>query len=186
MPVRANASKLKRKVENLQRATGRVNAEIMREAVLDLVDGIESELHSIDFENQTGFDPDQFIENLRNSLGKRRVNVIDGPWSIDPWATGNEDDLEDISGIKDLWHMGKIRTEAYFRLIQGNPEANAELADERQSVWGERTPQWFLLEFGSPAAAQPATGFIQRAIDSVDTSRSMRLIQRFLLRSYDA
>lgn len=186
--VRADASKLKRKMAGVEAATKRVNDTIMRSMAEDIVDDIEAELFAIDTSLQTGFEPALFVANLAATLRKDS----EGFWIIDPWeAGGNEEDFEMIAGddfsqilgehgSKSLWHAGTGATDRYFQFIHSNVQARNDLGEARQDIWGGLTPQWFLLEFGSPEASQPDTHFIQNALDAAPVSEVRAAINRVL------
>lgn len=188
MPVKFDASNFKRKMGNLSQRVSTVNEVVMKESARDLIESIRIELAAVDTTLQVGFDPELFINNLRLTLAKDQ----DGTWSIDPWlAGGTEADLEQIAGrggpfeigehtSKSLWHMGTGRTDAFFRLILGNVSARGDLAALRQGVWREKTPQWFLINYGSTVGQQPAEYFIEKAASTVREVVIKRNIKNYL------
>jgi hypothetical protein len=192
MAVRADASKMKRKLRNLIAATGSIDSVEMLEAADDVVDAIAVELRAVDTSTQVGFDEQLFISNLRATIRKDTT----GAWTIDPWeAGGDQNDLDRIAGrggpfdlggraSKSLWHMGKKRTDAFFRLIYNNAQARADLARLRQGVWGNTTPQWYLIEFGSIEGQQTPTHFIEKALSKVPLTRLYTSIKKRLQQGY--
>lgn len=191
--AKANASNFKRKMRNLQRATEAVNDTVMLDAAEDVVDDIAVELASIDTSTQVGFDADLFIQNLRQTLDKDET----GAWTIDPWeAGGDEEDFEQIAGkefgpvtigdhsANSLWHAGTGRYADFWRLIHSNAAARFDLATLRQEVWGDKTPQWYLLNYGFLAAGQEPTHFLENALDRTPISRVRTAIKRRLQEGY--
>lgn len=189
MAVRANASKLKRNAQKVKdqlrqidSETGYVVRDVMDE---DLIDAIDTELSSVDYSRQVGFNKDLFISNLRSTLRED----ADGSWIIDPWeAGGSEEELDLITGVREeingrtqsLWHEGKGRTSSFFRLIYANASARQDLAFLREQIWGDLTPQWYLLNYGSPEADQPATMFIEKALSNQPIDRIKRIAKGIL------
>jgi hypothetical protein len=62
---------------------------------------------------------------------------------------GTADDLDAISGDPALWHTGLRAAEAFKLGVFDHADVREELARDRQSVWGAKTPQWYLLENGT-------------------------------------
>jgi hypothetical protein len=189
--ARVNSRKFQRRMAKLANATGTVNTVVMREAAIDIVENIAIELAAIGTSRQVGFDPDLFIANLRATLRQD----AQGAWEIDPWeAGGDEDDLDLITDeramINDrdqtLWHQGKGRTASFFRLIYNNNVARTEMSEARRSVWGDRTPQWYLINYGSPIALQPAEHFIERALSASPIVVIKRSIKRHLQEAWNS
>lgn len=157
----------------------KVQDEVMGEAAIDFVENIGLELSTVDVDTQVGFDPDIFIEALRNDLSQD----ADGTWSIDIMnAGGDAEEFEAIYQEEDLWHMGYNRNEAFARFIFARAESREELAAARQAVWGDKAPQWYILNYGGgapPVGPVAPSHFIERAAD-VNPSNTIRRIMRVL------
>jgi hypothetical protein len=119
-------------------------------------------------EDQVGFNLNQFIANIAEP-GPLEVSGARGTVGIlDTERMGTEGDLDAISGDPKLWHFGSRNAVAFKLGVFDHPDVRDELARARQAVWGDKTPQWYLLENGTlgvPGAypkAEPAH-FIQSA-----------------------
>jgi hypothetical protein len=103
--------------------------------------------------DQVGFDFAKWLDNTR------RVEFISGgAWGIfNIEAMGTAEDYERISqapkqGLpKDevLWHMGMRMNDSFRRLVMERPSNRSSLAQARQAIWGDKTPQWWLLNYGN-------------------------------------
>lgn len=189
--ARVNSRKFQRRMAKLSAATGTVNTVVMLEAARDVVENIAAELRAIDTSRQVGFDAELFISNLRSTLRQD----AQGAWEIDPWeAGGDEDDLDLITDeramINDrdqtLWHQGKGRTDSFFRLIYNNNVARSQMSEARRSVWGDRTPQWYLIEYGSVIGQQPPEAFIERALSASPIVVIKRAVKRHLQEAWNS
>lgn len=161
--------RLQRKIDKMMGVVSEVNNKRIPQAASEVVESIAIELRQSQPEDQVGFDAAQFLSNLRATLYKDSNNT----WQLDPLeAGGDEGDFEAIGGSGNradhLWHAGTVHTEAFFRRIRFNSSRSAHLAGARQSVWGDLTPQWHLLNYGSPEADQPATFFLENGIASAE------------------
>jgi hypothetical protein len=176
--ARADASRLRRKLSRLRDTVAAINDEQMFDAADEFIDNVNSELASTDTDNQVGFNPDQFISNLRQTLSR----APDGAWEVNPLeAGGDEGDFEEIGGQykrgDHLWHGGTGNTAAFFRRVMSDAQEQAGLARRRQNVWGDKTPQWYLLNYGSPEAGQPPTNFLENAVDNTNLEGTRARIQ---------
>lgn len=193
MAVRANASRLVARMRRFISKVQNVEEAILPEVEEDLIDRIERNLLSSNYQVQVGFDPHQFIRNLR------ATSHVDptGRLVIDPMlAGGSEADLEEITGVRiptqnfgrhrttSLWHEHKLRGEAFYRFVYSRPDAKSEIAAARQRIWGGKTPQWFLIEFGTTGANPPQTAqrFIERASEPATTRELLKARFRQYLR----
>lgn len=112
---------------------------------------------------QVGFDFGLWMENTRN------VEYVDEHWAIfNVRRMGTYEDFERIrqparSGISRedmLWHTGMRMNDSFRRLIMDRPANRQALAEARREVWGDTTPQWWLLNYGNQGtgAANPKDG----------------------------
>lgn len=108
---------------------------------------------------QVGFDLDLFLNNISQpgrlhvtAPGVGRIGILDGE------RMGTRGDFDAI-GEAGLFHQGtKDRKGIWRNVVYPDEELRQEVAEERQAVWGDVTPQWFLLEEGfAGAGAFPAT-----------------------------
>lgn len=133
-------------------------------------------------EDQVGFDLAQFLRNI-SQPGHLIVTGAQGTVGIlDQDMMGTAEDFERIGDIapdssgnaQHLWHQHGRRGDAFRRAVFDYPDVRAELARDRQSVWGDRTPQWYLLENGSSTGGEypavPASHFI------ASTTRADRMV----------
>jgi len=118
-------------------------------------------------EDQVGFDLPQFLENIREP-GQLQVNGARGSIGIlDQDRMGTLEDFDAISSDPKLWHTGRGFAELFRIKVFERPQTRADLAQERQQVWGSKTPQWFLLNDGYSGSDAyppvPASHFIDSA-----------------------
>lgn len=176
---RANAVRLRRKLAKLERNLERVQDEVMGESALEFVENVGLELSAIEYERQVGFDPDIFMDALRNDLSQD----ADGVWNIDIInAGGDADDFEAIADVPGLWHMGRNRSDAFARFIYSRADDRSELAENRQAIWDDKAPQWYILNYGggaAPVGPVAPTHFIEKAAD-LNPSQTIRRIMRVL------
>ena len=102
--------------------------------------------------SQVGFDFDQWERNVFpiEVLSSTHVAIFDIQ------KMGTAEDFEQIAqspksvGREEmLWHTGRRMGDSFRRLIFENAWARRDLAEARQAVWGTKTPQWWLLEYGN-------------------------------------
>lgn len=126
-------------------------------------------------EDQVGFDLAQFLQNI-GTPGNLEVAGARGSVGILHEPTmGTLEDFEAIGNIapdsqgdaQHLWHQHGKRGDVFKRAVFDYPNVREELARDRQSVWGAKTPQWYLLENGSSSGGEypevPAAHFIASA-----------------------
>jgi hypothetical protein len=99
-------------------------------------------------EDQVGFDLPQFLENIREP-GTLSVRGARGSVGIlDEWKMGTVEDFDAISADPTLWHARRGQAELFRLRVFNRPDLREELAADRQAVWGDKTPQWYLMENG--------------------------------------
>lgn len=121
-------------------------------------------------EDQVGFDLPQFLENIRQP-GPLDVQGARGSVSILHTPTmGTLEDFEAISDLdpdRHLWHQGGKAGSVFKRAVFDYPDIKEELAIDRKSIWGAKTPQWYLMENGYSGTGAyppvPASHFIASA-----------------------
>lgn len=121
-------------------------------------------------EYQVGFDLNQFQNNIaqpgRLNIRAPGVGTIG---ILDVERMGTADDFEAIASVPGLFHQGTNDVRGMWRnVVYPDPELRQEVAEERQAVWGDKSPQWILLEEGfTGSGAFPSTPphhFIQDAV----------------------
>lgn len=141
-------------------------SDVALETIQDVSENAVTRL--ADREDQVGFDLRQFLQNIRNpgplviEGGMGTVGILHEP------TMGTEGDFEAIAGIRGLWHEGHRAGLAFKLGVFDDPDIREELARSRQQVWGDKTPQWYLLENGTLGVAgaypqAPPTHFIASA-----------------------
>lgn len=170
MPVRADSSRFVQRVRKVREAV----AHIAPYKLIDVAQGAIGEVSQSALtrlagrEDQVGFDLAQFLRNI-SQAGQLIVHQpgVATIGILDVIKMGTLDDFEAIGQVPDLWHFGQNRAEQFRKQVYDYPDIRAELAAERQSIWGEKTPQWYLLENGYPGdgayPAVPAAHFIAAA-----------------------
>jgi len=101
-------------------------------------------------EYQVGFDLAQFDTNI-SSPGKLTVTRpgVGTIGILDVERMGTADDFERIAAEPGLFHQGtEDRKGTWRNVVYPDPDLRAEVASERQAVWGDKTPQWIMLENG--------------------------------------
>jgi hypothetical protein len=134
----------------------------MERAAQDTINAVEqSALRKLSGRNdQVGFDLFQFIDNIQGIFddGSGGVSILDTN------RMGTVEDFEAIGDDKTLWHMGTGSGEKFRKSVFSKHSARSSLSARRQGVWGETTPQWLLMEFGSHSGGEyppvPAAHFI--------------------------
>lgn len=112
---------------------------------------------------QIGFDFAKWLNNTRTP------QVVDDRVGIfNVRVMGTYEDFERISqapksGIDKedmLWHTGMRMDDSFRRLIMQRPANRQALSEARRQVWGDVTPQWWLLNYGNQGtgAANPKDG----------------------------
>lgn len=103
--------------------------------------------------SQVGFDMRQWVANTAYP-----EYAGDGVWGIfNVEKMGTYEDFEQIaqspkSGVprdEMLWHTGRRMGDSFRRLVYQNIGSRYALSEARQAVWGDKTPQWWLLNYGN-------------------------------------
>lgn len=174
MAVKADATQVKRRVNKLAKELQPISKRAMRKAALDTVKEVEiSAYRRVAVRNdQVGFDFFQFIENIQGVTPDGTGYAI-----LDTDKMGTINDFEEIRGEK-LWHQGTRGGDKFRQAVYQNDERRAELAEERKAFWGDKTPQWILIEFGSSTGGEyppvPAAHFIGKVRDGGTIFRAWR------------
>ena len=123
---------------------------------------------------QVGFDLDQFNQNIA-APGPLNVRApgVGSIGILDHDRMGTVEDFEDIANEPGLFHQGTGDRRGVWRnVVYPDAEWRQEVALERQAVWGDKTPQWLLLEEGFSGngafPATPAHHFIEDATRPAD------------------
>lgn len=155
MPVRADASAVKNRVNklrtNLADIANQATAETAEATRVKVVQSARAQLADTE---QVGFSLGQFIENIDGIFEQGS-----GSWAIlDTDRMGTVSDFQKIAGVKfkntgdgltSLWHLGTRSGKKFRQLVFEKAGSREALARSRQQVWGAKTPQWILLEYGS-------------------------------------
>lgn len=147
----ANASRLLTRLAALRKtaeSSPAVLPDIAFDTIRDVQDNAASRLSSDD--TQVGFDLAQFQANIAAPGPLRTTGPGVGSIGIlDPEKMGTLSDFEAIANVPGLYHQGTgDRAGTWEHLVYPNPSLREEVARERRAVWGDRTPQWLLLEDG--------------------------------------
>lgn len=165
MPVQVRTARLRRRLSGLQRNLASAVAGALASVAEATVSTVQSSA-AVDWADgsQVGFDVQQFNRNIES------VEVLPqgGFGILNVQRMGTESDYEQIAGVQGAWHMGTKRGSSFGRFIAARPSDVDEVAAIRQSIWGERTPQWFLLNDGNAQfvgsyAPRAGTHTIERA-----------------------
>lgn len=167
--IRANATQLKSRLKQITEAT-RLAPYALSTVAVDTIGEVQSTALArlAGREDQVGFDLGQFIENIREP-GNLEVSNNRGTIGIlDQERMGTVEDFELIANIpgrdQKLWHQHGKRGDLFKREVFDYPAIREELAADRQSVWGTKTPQWYLMENGFSGGGEypdvPAAHFI--------------------------
>lgn len=131
-------------------------------------------------EYQVGFDLDQFQENISRP-GRLHVPApgVGTIGILDVEQMGTADDFEAIGNVPGLFHQGTHDKHGTWRnVVYPDPQLRDEVATARQAVWGDRTPQWIMLENGFTGnGAFPSTPphhFIQDSVRAATILPRMR------------
>lgn len=150
MAIRADASQLKSRLRRIAEATRLAPyalSTVAQDTIGDVSDNAVIRLAGR--EDQVGFNLIQFLDNIREP-GAIQVSGARGSIGIlNTERMGTVGDFEAIAGDPSLWHTGRRAGEAFRLAVFNDPEIRDELARDRQSVWGAKTPQWYLLENGT-------------------------------------
>lgn len=173
MAIRTRTARLRSRLQRLSRelptaATG--GAYDAAEAVKNFVHVQISQDWQGAATRQVGFDMGHFMDITD------RVEAVEGSLGIfNVQRMGTADDFEAISGVPDLWHMGMRMNDSFRRLIIERPANRDMLADARKSVWGDKEPQWWFLNYGNVGYAgayptHPGTFSIEQVAFTSDRS----------------
>lgn len=97
---------------------------------------------------QIGFD----IQNFLDIIVKIEEIPSGGIGILNVEKMGTAEDFERIRGPRRLWHQGTRNAERFGLFINQQGmffDQVAELAELRNAYWGNREPQWWLLEYGT-------------------------------------
>ena len=65
------------------------------------------------------------------------------------------------------WHFGGRRGDLFRESVFNDPEEREDLERARRAIWGDKTPQWYLMENGFTGTGAyppvPASHFIASA-----------------------
>ena len=123
-------------------------------------------------QSQVGFDLNQFQSNIAQpgplvspAPGVGTVGILS------PERMGTLQDFEEIAHVPGLYHQHTgDRAGTWEHVVYPNAQLRSEVAQARKAVWGEKTPQWLLLNDGfSGNGAFPPTPphrFIQSATEA--------------------
>lgn len=118
-------------------------------------------------EDQVGFNLAQFLENIREPGALEVIGGHGHVGILDQERMGTAADFEEIGDqfIKHhLWHQGTGQGEVFRQAVFDDPIERDRLAQDRQAVWGTKTPQWYLMENGFSGGGEyppvPAAHFI--------------------------
>ena len=175
----ADASRL---IGRLQAAIKAAEASpaILPDIALATINDVQAEAATLaGQEYQVGFDLDQFQQNIaqpgRLDVPRPGVGTI-GILDID--RMGTVKDFEEIKGER-LFHQGTgDRAGVWENIVYPDAEWRAQVALERQAVWGDKTPQWMFLEDGFSGngafPSTPAHHFIEHGTRSTTILQRMR------------
>lgn len=169
MPVQANAQRLLRRVKDVRDAVAHMAPYKLVDVAVDAIAEVSNEamarLSSRD--DQVGFDLNQFLRNIEEAgplmiLGEGRATI----GILDQIKMGTVEDFERIAHQPGMFH-NHTGDELAFREVYDHLGTRESVARARRSVWGERTPQWYLLEYGYAGDGAyppvPAANFISAA-----------------------
>lgn len=162
MPVRANASAVKNRIRKLITSlpdiADQATAETAEDTRLKVAQSAKASLADTE---QVGFSLGQFLENIDGIF-----EAGNGSWAIlDTEKMGTVDDFQKIAGVRfrntgdgltSLWHLGTRSGKKFRQLVFERAGTREALARSRQQVWGPKTPQWILLEYGSSGGIDTA------------------------------
>lgn len=169
MPVQANASRLLRRVRQVRDAVATIAPYKLIDVAQDAIGEVNNEaLARLSHrDDQIGFDLAQFLRNIEQAgplviLGPGRATI----GILDQIKMGTVEDFERIAHQPGLFHH-HTGNELSIREVYENEGTRESLARARRGVWGDRTPQWYLLEYGYQGDGAyppvPAANFISSA-----------------------
>ena len=149
----ANASPLLARLAKLLEVaefTPYVLPEIAKDVLADVQRDASAQLAGAE-QYQVGFDLTQFQHNIAEP-GPLHVQGpgVGSIGILDVERMGTLADYEQIANRPGLYHQGTQDAAGVWRnVVYPDPALRAEVAVERQAVWGEKTPQWWLLKNGA-------------------------------------
>lgn len=179
MTVLANAAVLLNRLRQMEEAVRLAPYALSDVAVQTIGDVSTNALERLaSRDDQVGFDLGQFLRNI-SQPGPLEVTGARGTVGILHEPTmGTVEDFEAIANIagsgkgagrvdKHLWHQHGGRGDMFKRAVFDYPDIREELSKDRRSVWGRKTPQWYLMENGFSGTGAyppvPASHFIASA-----------------------
>ncbi len=166
--IQVNATRLKSRLRQITEAT-RLAPYALSDVAVDTIGDVSSNALAMlaGREDQVGFDLSQFLQNIRDP-GPLAVNGAHGQVGIlDTERMGTVEDFDLISDDPELWHFGTKRGDLFRREVFEDPAEQEDLGLRRKAIWGDKTPQWYLMEYGYTGTGAyppvPASHFIQSA-----------------------
>jgi hypothetical protein len=158
MSVTVNSVKLQNRLRRLATTLPVAAAQATNLAAEETIDVISNAIRAEWADNnQVGFDLDNFI----NIISKRVPLQGGGIGILNTDEMGTADDFKNIYRIKGLWHYGTGSGERFGLFINQTSwiyDQVAEMIRKRKYFWGDREPQWYLIEYGttgSPGVYDP-------------------------------
>lgn len=147
----ATASRLLGRLEKLRKAA-EFSPATLPDIALDTIREVQQNAVSrlSTDETQVGFDLGQFQENIATP-GPLRVTApgVGSIGILDPERMGTVEDFDAIADFPGLFHQGTgDRSGTWEHVVYPTIPLREEVAAMRRGVWGDRTPQWYLLENG--------------------------------------
>lgn len=176
----------------------RTNLELaptaLSDVALDTIEAVQQSAQSLaGQEYQVGFDLPQFQANIAEPGPLVLTAPGDGHVGIlDVGRMGTVEDFERIGGSQGQWPFlfhghTRDRKHVWRDIVYPHPENREEVAQARRAVWGDKTPQWFLLNDGAHGDGvfpdTPATHFIDNATSAPTVLARIKSRFSMLLRS---
>jgi len=166
--IQANAARLRSRLKQITEAT-RLAPYALSDVAVDTIGDVSSNALAMlaGREDQVGFDLAQFLQNIRDP-GPLAVVGGHGTVSIlDQERMGTVEDFDLIADDPSLWHFGGRRGDLFRESVFNDPEEREDLERARRAIWGDKTPQWYLMENGFTGTGAyppvPASHFIASA-----------------------
>ena len=181
MPMTADASRLRQRIKQIRDAVEHLAPLKLHDVAQDAIAAVSQQALSdlAGREDQVGFDLAQFLRNISQSgplvtegSGRATIGILDTT------RMGTLIDFDRILGIPELWHQGTGKGDTFRRFVFENEARRDKVALLRQAVWGDKTPQWYLLNYGYGGGdaypAVPASHFIELSTRSDRMALLMR------------